>query len=208
MIESTLVSDAVRRGGPPDTRGSALSKRAALLTVPLALIAFTAACTDEGAPAPAASVAPAAVPLTDVRGQDGWATLVKPCGTGELISIEKVKTADVTGDGVRDPFVARACEGADLMGPATIEVFNGASTTTVPQRIGTLLGDVAKDKPVLTKLTVDKEVVLVEASGVDEASDATCPEVTFTYRYRFAGDTFTREERKVTPDPTCQADDA
>ena len=132
-----------------------------------------------------------------------WEKLVEPCADGGLVVVQDVAVADVTGDGTADSAVARACEGVDEYGPSTVEIFDGNSAAAQPKRLGTLLTDVDPDKPYVDSVEFSEGGLLIKANGVDETSDATCPEVVFTYRYKFSGGAFQQEKRETAPDETC-----
>ncbi|MEV4703379.1 hypothetical protein [Actinoplanes sp. NPDC049316] len=104
--------------------------------------------------------------------------------------------ADVTGDGMDDALVARSCEARTSYYPSTVEVFDGASQSTHPRRLATLLREVGPaDQPWITKLRVTGRQVVIEANGTDSRDDNACPSVSFTYRYRYSSDGFQRVGR-------------
>lgn len=183
--------------------------RAALLTAtPLAVVALAAGCTG-GTPAAAPASSSPGEPTSDpgdgdmLAGQgDGadWATMVQPCPGGDRRSIivQQVVTADVTGDGTHDALVVRSCRAATSYVPSTVEVFDGASSSADPRRVGTLLADVGRtDRPWVTRVRAGDGVVVVEANGVDRHSDRDCPDLHVTYRYRYGDGTFRRDGREV-----------
>ena len=182
-----------------------MPKRAA---VPLLALALMAGCTSTPAkPSPAATTttgtAAAVTTLASLGKQAKWDKMVEPCRTGELVVVQDVTIADVTTDGTPDAVVARACEGDTEYGPSTVEVFDGDSPATSPQRLATLLADARKDKPYVSAVSWSAGTVQIKANGVDTSSDAACPEVVFTYRYRYAAGTFQQSARTVEPDETC-----
>ena len=139
-------------------------------------------------------------------GEDAdWRKMVSACPhKGQKPVIQKVVTADVTGDGVHDALVARSCEAVTSYWPSTVEVFDGASQPAKPRRIGVLLDEVgAADQPWVTKLRAGGREVTIEAHGVDELSDNACPDLNLTYRYRFSGGDFQRVARQVGNADAC-----
>ncbi|WP_328478127.1 hypothetical protein OHA21_26340 [Actinoplanes sp. NBC_00393] len=182
-----------------------MSKRAVLFTsVPLLALALLTGCTSDDDPKIEDGVAvDEASTLAAAGDRIEWQKLVEPCAEGELVVVQAVAQADMTGDGKPDAAVARACEGTDQYGASTVEVFDGASAAAQPKRLGTLLADVKPDKPYVDSVAFSEGALLIKANGVDEASNATCPEVVFTYRYKFSGGAFQQEKRETAPDETC-----
>ncbi|MEU4423477.1 hypothetical protein AB0F81_22855 [Actinoplanes sp. NPDC024001] len=189
-----------------------MSKRAVLLTtVPMMAIALVAGCTSDSEPEPQPTTAveggAAAVDKPNTVASIGdkvtWERFVEPCKSGELVVVQDVAAGDLTGDGAADAAVARACEGVDEYGPSTVEVFDGASSVDQPKRVGTLLSDAGTDKPYVDSVAFTGGALVIKANGVDETSDAACPEVVFTYQYKFADGAFKQEKRETVPDETC-----
>lgn len=136
---------------------------------------------------------------TPSRPRTDWVKLVKKCPhPGQKVEIQKVKTADVTGDGTDDTLVTRGCEASTSYWPSTIEVFDGDSR----KRLGTLLeGDV--EEPVVTGVTVAEGVVTVKAYGTTLKGTKACPDLALTYRYEYAGDGFKRLSREAVAKKRC-----
>jgi hypothetical protein len=166
-------------------------------------LALVAGCTSDSEPKKEQEVVDQSNSLAVAGDGIEWEKVVEPCKSGELVVVQDVATADVTGDGAVDSAVARACEGVDEYGPSTVEVFDGASAAAQPKRLGTLLADVNPDKPYVDSVEFSEGGLLIKANGVDETSDAACPEVVFTYRYKFSGGSFQQEKRETVPDETC-----
>ncbi|MEV6302319.1 hypothetical protein AB0M02_23085 [Actinoplanes sp. NPDC051861] len=178
-----------------------MPKRAA--AVPLLVLSFVAGCTSSSPPPPAPSSSPVETTLASLGKRVKWDKLLTPCGRGELVVVQDVAIADVTTDGTPDAVVARACEGDTEYSPSTVEVFDGGSPAAKPRRLGTLLDDAGNDKPYVSGVSWSGGAVLIKANGVDESSDATCPEVVFTYSYRYSAGAFQQDSREVRPDDTC-----
>lgn len=143
--------------------------------------------------------------LAGLGDQADWKSLVEPCpNTGQKPVIQKVVTADVTGDGTYDAVVARTCESSTAYWPSTVEVFDGTSQSKQPRRVGTLLTDVGKtDLPWATQVRVSGRTVTVEAYGVDAHTTQACPSIAYTYRYTYDGGSFRRVGRDVGNANTC-----
>jgi hypothetical protein len=152
--------------------------------------------------------APEATPIGDPGDGDmlagrgdraDWKNLVTACpNDGQKVIVQKVVTADVTGDGTYDALVARSCEAKTSYWPSTVEVFDGASSSAKPRRVGVLLADVgASDQPWLTSLRVNGSTIAIEAYGVDKNSANACADLTFTYRYRLISGAVKRTARDV-----------
>ncbi|MFC7528516.1 hypothetical protein [Actinoplanes sp. GCM10030250] len=174
-----------------------------LLSVPLVALALTG-CTSD--PKPKAAVDDSVTTIAALGKKAPWDKLVEPCEGGQLVVVQDVALADVSADGTPDAVVARACEGDTEYGPSSVEVFDGKSASTEPRRLGTLLGDVGTDKPYVSSVEYADGAVLIKANGVDEKSDAACPEVVYTYRYTYSGGAFQQAKREQQPDETCGPD--
>jgi hypothetical protein len=127
-----------------------------------------------------------------------WKKFLAPCpDSRQKILIQKVVTADVNGDGTHDALVAHACSPITAYWPTEVDVFDGASASSAPKRLGTLLKDVgASDMPYLDSMKVkDGGVVVIAAYGVGPGDDAACPSVYYTYQYTFSGGRFSRVGR-------------
>jgi len=125
--------------------------------------------------------------------------IVRPCpNEGQKVIIQKVLSADVTGDGDGDLIVGRTCSSTTAYWESTVEVFDGRSTRTSPRRLGTLLTDVGPtDAPWLAKLSADGHVITAEAYGIDSRTTKACADIYFTYQYRYSDGSFKRVSRQV-----------
>ncbi|GAA4957533.1 hypothetical protein [Actinoplanes utahensis] len=132
-----------------------------------------------------------------------WFNAAKPCPAGQAVEIQKLGFGDVTGDGVDDALLARACEPITSRWPSTVEVFDG-TTGEKPRRLGVLLADVGEaDFPYVTDLSAAGGVVTVKAHGVGDGGSQACPNLKLTYKYEYSGGTFTRTGRTVTKSSSC-----
>lgn len=134
-----------------------------------------------------------------------WQKLVTACpDSGQRVIVQKVVTADVTGDGTYDALVARSCSVRSSYWPSTVEVFDGASPSTAPRRVSILLKDVgAADRPWLTSLRVTGSIVTVAANGVGRTGAQSCPDQSLTYRYTVLGGAVQRTAREVRTARDC-----
>ncbi|UQU62872.1 hypothetical protein COUCH_28080 [Couchioplanes caeruleus] len=200
----TLIALAAAGCTPAD------SAPAASGTTPASPVSSRAASSPPSSPpsSPAPSRTSSPAPSATSDGGDGgmlaglgedanWKKLVTPCpNDGQKTVIRKVVTADVTGDGTYDALVARGCEARTSYFPSTVEVFDGASQSSRPRRIATLLEEAgATDQPWLTTVRVSGRQVVIEANGTGPRDTNACPSVAFTYRYRFSGDEVQRVSR-------------
>lgn len=153
----------------------------------------------------------AATPTSDPGDPNGsdagdggnWFKAAKPCPTGQAVEVQKLAFGDVTGDGVDDALLARACEPITSRWPSTVEVFDG-TTAEKPRRLGVLLADVGKaDFPTVMDLSVSGGVLTVKAHGVGADSPQACPNLKLTYKYRYSGGELTRTGRTVTTSSSC-----
>jgi hypothetical protein len=203
-----------------------------VVLVPLAALALLAGCTGGSAaasgtstasgpasraasspppasPSPSAGVARTSDPGDGSLAAEGadtdWASMVTKCpGEGQKTIVQKVVTADVTGDGWRDALVARTCEASTSYWESSVEVFDGRSPATSPHRLGILLADVARtDAPWLEKLSVSGGEVAIRAYGVSTKGTKACDDLDITYRYRYTGGAFHRVSRVSAPVTSC-----
>ena len=179
-----------------------MSKRAVLLTsVPMLALALLAGCTSDDEPK--TEPAPAAVDQADTLAAAGdqyeWDKVVEPCKSGELVVVQDVATADMTGDGAADSAVARACEGVDEYGPSTVEVFDGSSDPAAPRRLGILLsGD--PDYPRRAKVTVSPDrTIVVKALGLQPESPNCCPDLEIVAEFAWRDGVFVSLKRQTRP---------
>ncbi|GAA4608550.1 hypothetical protein GCM10023107_87180 [Actinoplanes octamycinicus] len=127
-----------------------------------------------------------------------WKKYLEPCDAPQKVLIQKVVTADVNGDGTFDALVAHACSPITSYWPTVVDVFDGASSSAKPKRLGTLLQDVGPDDlPYLDTLKVKKGTVVIEAYGVDKHTNQSCPSIYYTYEYKYTGAKFTRTSRSA-----------
>ncbi|GAA3342395.1 hypothetical protein GCM10020358_37230 [Amorphoplanes nipponensis] len=199
-----LAAGCTSAGGPaqPPVSGSAAVPPATATGTPAAATGTPAGDAGDGAggSGDAAGGDPGDGGMLAGLGEDAdWKKIVKPCpNDGQRVIVQRVVTADVTGDGTYDAVVARSCEAVTSYWPSTVEVFDGTSPSTRPERVGTLLADVGPaDEPWLTTLRVNGREVVIEANGVDDSSSKGCADLGFTYRYRFTGGSFKRVAREV-----------
>jgi hypothetical protein len=128
-----------------------------------------------------------------------WKKYLKACpDSRQKILIQKVTTGDVNGDGTYDALVGHACSPITSYWPSEVDVFDGASSTSAPKRLGTLLADVgASDSPYLDSLKVKNGTVVIGAYGAEAGGDRTCLSTYFTYQFKFKSGKFTRTARTI-----------
>ncbi|WIM93187.1 hypothetical protein ACTOB_005158 [Actinoplanes oblitus] len=192
-------SDSTAAGS---TSGSSAAAGSGAATTAAATEAATGATT---APAQGTPVRTKATPTSDPGDGDmlaglgadaDWKKFIEKCDAPQKVMIQKVVTADVNGDGTFDALVAHACSPITSYWPTVVDVFDGASSSSKPKRLGTLLQDVGPDDmPYLDTLKVRKGVVTIEAYGVDKETDASCPSIYYTYEYKYTGAKFARISR-------------
>jgi hypothetical protein len=208
LVAAVLVAGCTATSGdaPTSTNASAVAPAGPIGSTPKPRATATSRATAR----PGVKTTPVGDPgdggmLAGLGDEADWKSIVKACPhDGQQPIIQKVVTADVSGDGTYDAVIARTCESTTAYWPSTVEVFDGASPSDHPRRIGTLLTDVGRDDlPWLTKLQVTGRTVTVHAYGVDAHTTQACPSVAFTYRYAYDGDTFRRTAREVGDAGTC-----
>ena len=191
---------------------------------PSASVSTTSAAEPTAEPAAEPTARPTARPTTEPTGKstgsdpgDGdmlaglgtdadWVKFLERCpDSRQKVMIQKVVTGDVNRDGVHDAVVGHACSPVTSYWPSEVDVFDGASSSRKPKRIGgTMLAEVgASDRPYLDGLQVKDGVVVIKAYGVDEDTEPACPSIYRTYRYKYAGGEFKRADREASNANHC-----
>lgn len=178
-----------------------------------ALVLLTGCTSQQAGPAPTASESSASTSTSPAAAKTGphlagasrntdWTTFVQPCpDPAKKPLIQQVVTADITGDGIADTLVARACESS------TIEVFDGSSPAQQPRRIDQpLLSSPTAElrRPWVTSLEVTSGEIIIKANGhaLDDRSK-TCPRDRLVFTYMLAGTEFTQLRLATDPAGTC-----
>jgi hypothetical protein len=177
----------------------------------MALVLLAGCTSPETEPAPAPS-ASSTSELPEAEGPAGnlagagkdadWDTFVLPCkDKSKEPVIQQVVTADVTGDGIADALVARACESS------TVEVFDGSSPAQRPWRIDQpLLSSPTAElrQPWVTALEVTSGEIIIKANGhAIDGSAKTCRKDRLIFAFKLAGTDFTQLRLENNPAGSC-----
>ena len=166
----------------------------------------TSATTAAPTPTPTVTTtAPSGTVATSkpAPGRTDWTKKVKACpNAGQPVIIQQVVSGDLTGDGASDTAVARSCEARTSYWPSTIEVFDGASGS----RIATLLADDGPGyMPWVTRLTVSRGTLTVDAVGSDPHGSLSCADLGLKYTFAHRDGALTRTDRVIRDAGKCQA---
>jgi hypothetical protein len=145
-------------------------------------------------------------------GNVDWSKVITPTTLGCIgdhpsVTVDEKQFADVTGDGKAEAFVAVACTAQTSSWPDRLEVFDGASSATVPRLMTTLLDyhdgtdsrglRMGKNVGIPQSINISGAKVTVVSYGY-AASDANCcfsQRVTDTFTWNGKG--FTRGQRSI-----------
>jgi hypothetical protein len=180
--------------------------------VPFVVLILLAGCTS-ASPNVSPSVSPSAstdLPEAEApagnlagAGKDAdWDTFILPCADKSREAVvQQVVTADVTGDGIADALVARACESS------TVEVFDGSSPAQRPWRIDQpLLSSPTAElrRPWVTGLEVESGEIIIKAAGhaIDDTGKS-CRKDRLVFAFKLAGTNFTQLRLENNPTGSC-----
>jgi hypothetical protein len=181
--------------------------------VPFVALVLLAGCTSgqESTPAPSASPSSSAdLPEAEAPGGNlagagkdaDWDTFVLPCADkSQEPTVQQVVTADVTGDGIADALVARACDSS------TVEVFDGSSPARRPWRIDQpLLSSPTAElrRPWVTGVEVKSGEIIIRANGHALDDDSrTCRTDRLVFAFTLVGTDFTQLRLENSPAGSC-----
>jgi hypothetical protein len=180
--------------------------------VPFVVLILLAGCTSGGESTPTPSASPSASDLPEAEAPAGnlagagkdadWDTFILPCeDKAKEAVVQQVVTADVTGDGIADALVARACESS------TVEVFDGSSPAQRPWRIDQpLLSSPTAElrRPWVTGLEVKSGEIIIKANGhAIDAAAKTCRKDRLVFAFKLAGTDFTQLRLENNPTGSC-----
>ncbi|MEV4281101.1 hypothetical protein [Actinoplanes xinjiangensis] len=187
--------------------------------VPFVALMLVAGCTSGGERTPSASPSAAAsasastsadLPEAEAPGGNlasagkdaDWDTFVLPCeDKTQEPTVQQVVTADVTGDGIADALVARACDSS------TVEVFDGSSPAQRPWRIDQpLLSSPTAElrRPWVTGLEVTSGEIIIKADGHAVGADSkACRKDRLVFAFKLVGTDFTQLRLENTPTGSC-----
>ncbi|MFC4069119.1 hypothetical protein [Actinoplanes subglobosus] len=176
----------------------------------MALILLAGCTSHEAEPAPTPSASSTSA-LPEAEGPAGnlasagkdadWDTFVLPCeDKTKEPTIQQVVTADITGDGIADALVVRACDNS------TVEVFDGSSPARRPWRIDQpLLSSPTAElrRPWVTGLEVASREIIIKANGHAIDDHGTCRKDRLTFAFTLVGTDFTQLRLENDPAGKC-----
>jgi hypothetical protein len=113
-----------------------------------------------------------------------------PAGLGGKVSVIKVVTADVTGDGKPEAIVRVQCAHSASEWPDSVYVYGQG-----PKLLGTLIQQ--KDDEYATDIKTSGQTVTLTESGWSEHAPGCCPDLTYTQVFTWSGASFAAGAKKA-----------